>query len=139
MLLFFVCSSAFVLTLISFVHFYWLFGGRRGLNAVLPEKVEGGKSFSPRWIETLIVALGLLVVALILLIQYDLILFFQPNMFTKLFCIIFTFVFLMRAIGDFKHLGIFKKVKHTTFSKYDTRLYNPLCLYLALTFTFAWS
>ncbi|KRE83053.1 hypothetical protein ASG89_13045 [Paenibacillus sp. Soil766] len=40
----------------------------------------------------------------------------------------------LRAIGDFKYLGFFKKVKHTSFSYYDTRFYSPLCLFLAISF-----
>jgi Protein of unknown function (DUF3995) len=42
------------------------------------------------------------------------------------------FVFLARAIGDFKYAGFFKKVKGTPFAKNDSRFYSPLCLFLSV-------
>ncbi|WP_307347298.1 DUF3995 domain-containing protein [Metabacillus malikii] len=51
---------------------------------------------------------------------------------------IITFIFFLRAIGDFKYLGFTKKIKNTNFSKYDTALYTPLCLYLGLIFMISW-
>ncbi|MFA9457559.1 DUF3995 domain-containing protein [Halalkalibacter sp. AB-rgal2] len=135
---FLVYSSVAALTFISFIHFYWLFGGRRGLTAVLPEKKEGGALFTPRLIETFIVAFGLLLVGFMLLVQFGAIPFLQPNILSKVFCIIFTFVFFLRAIGDFKYLGFTKKMNDSVFAKYDTRYYSPLCLYLAITLLLVW-
>ncbi|MFA9559961.1 DUF3995 domain-containing protein [Evansella sp. AB-rgal1] len=138
MLPFFVYSSVAMLTLISFIHFYWIFGGRWGINAAVPEKVGGRYLFAPRIIETLIVALGLLFVGYMLLVQFNAIPFFQPNVWTKTICILFTIVFFLRAIGDFKYLGFFKRIKHTTFAKYDTKYYCPLCLYFGTSFLLVW-
>ncbi len=135
---FLVYSSAGVLTLISLIHFYWIFGGRWGKTASVPEKVGGGASFTPRIIETLIVALGLLLVGFMLLAQFNAIPFYHPNILTKMFCIVFTFVFFLRAIGDFKYLGFTKRIKDSTFAKYDTRYYSPLCFYLGISFLLVW-
>ncbi|MBU9711850.1 DUF3995 domain-containing protein [Evansella tamaricis] len=129
---FLVYSSVGILTLISFIHFYWLFGGKRGFIASVPEKVEGDLLFTPKIIETLIVALGLLFVGFMLLVQFDAIPFLKPTILTKTFCILFTCVFFLRAVGDFKYLGFFKRIKHSIFAKYDTKYYSPLCLYLGL-------
>ncbi|WP_369124978.1 DUF3995 domain-containing protein [Enterobacter asburiae] len=41
-------------------------------------------------------------------------------------------LFLLRAVGDFKIVGFFKKIRRTEFSKYDSLYYSPLCLYLSL-------
>lgn len=41
-------------------------------------------------------------------------------------------VFIVRFIGDFKWVGIFKKVKGTSFAKNDTLYYAPLCLFLSI-------
>lgn len=133
-----VYSSVVVLTLISFIHFYWLLGGKWGITASLPEKVKGGALFTPRIIETLIVAIGLLFVGFMLLVQFSAIPFLKPNIITESFCIIFTVIFFLRAVGDFKYLGFFKRIKHSTFAKYDTRYYSPLCLYLAFSFLLVW-
>ena len=40
-------------------------------------------------------------------------------------------LFLLRAIGDFKIVGLFKKLKSTKFATYDTWLFTPLCLFIS--------
>ncbi|MDZ5472242.1 DUF3995 domain-containing protein [Bacillus sp. 31A1R] len=131
-------SSFIILVLVGVLHFYWVLGGKWGIRAALPEKIEGETVFKPRWIETLIVAFGLIGVAFILLAQNNLLPFFTSNSFTKWSSIIFTFIFLLRAMGDFKYLGFTKKIKNTNFAKYDTQLYSPLCIYLGITFLSSW-
>jgi hypothetical protein len=39
---------------------------------------------------------------------------------------------LARAIGEFRYVGFFKRVRGTKFAKLDTMVYSPLCLLLAL-------
>jgi hypothetical protein len=39
---------------------------------------------------------------------------------------------LARAIGEFKYVGFFKRVRGSRFAKLDTLLYSPLCLLLAV-------
>jgi hypothetical protein len=41
-------------------------------------------------------------------------------------------VFLLRTIGNFKTFGVFKTVQGTTLAFWDTHLYTPLCLALAV-------
>ena len=41
-------------------------------------------------------------------------------------------IFLLRAVGDFRYVGFFKKVKNTAFARNDTRYYSPLCLLLGV-------
>ena len=36
-----------------------------------------------------------------------------------------------RAIGEFKYVGFFKKVRGSEFARMDTLLYSPLCLMMA--------
>ena len=40
-------------------------------------------------------------------------------------------LFLLRGVGDFKYLGLFKTVRKTPFAKMDTRFYTPLCFCIA--------
>ncbi len=40
-------------------------------------------------------------------------------------------IFLLRAIGDFRYVGVFKRHRESSFAKLDTLLYSPLCLLLA--------
>jgi Protein of unknown function (DUF3995) len=37
-------------------------------------------------------------------------------------------IFLLRAIGDFRYVGFFKKERGSKFAKMDTKFYSPLCL-----------
>lgn len=41
-------------------------------------------------------------------------------------------VFLIRAIGDFKLIGFFKRIRDSRFSRWDTFAYSPLCLGLSV-------
>ncbi|UJF33021.1 DUF3995 domain-containing protein [Paenibacillus hexagrammi] len=41
-------------------------------------------------------------------------------------------VFILRTIGDFRWVGLFKKQRGTLFAKWDTRLYSPLCLFIGV-------
>ena len=46
---------------------------------------------------------------------------------------------LARGIGDFKYLGLFKRVRGSKFATLDSVVYSPLCLLLALgVATLAW-
>lgn len=38
---------------------------------------------------------------------------------------------LARAVGDFRYIGFFKRVRDSRFATLDTRLYSPVCLLLA--------
>ena len=42
-----------------------------------------------------------------------------------------------RAIGEFKYVGFFKKVRGSEFARTDTLLYSPLCLMMAAVGAFA--
>jgi hypothetical protein len=41
-------------------------------------------------------------------------------------------LFLLRAIGDFRYVGFFKSVSGTAFARWDTILFSPLCLFIAV-------
>ena len=38
----------------------------------------------------------------------------------------------VRAVGDRKYVGFFKRVRDTEFARRDSRIYSPLCLLLGL-------
>ena len=115
--------------ILSLFHFYWAFGGKWGIDKVLPLKPSSGQaSIDPGLIVTLIVALGLLGFGVFyLLTGLDGSL---PDWMTIL-CWGVPSIFLLRAVGDFRYVGFFKKITGTVFSKMDTRLFSPLCLLIA--------
>ena len=41
-------------------------------------------------------------------------------------------VFFIRAVGEFRLVGLFKRVRSTTFARWDTLLFSPLCLVISL-------
>ena len=121
----FLNTSIFII--ISIFHFYWAFGGKFGSKAVIPE-ISGKTVFQPPVLATIIVALAMLVGAW---------LSWKPNLNNH--AIIFIYgnlaigiVMLIRAVGDFKYVGFFKKIKGTTFAQNDTRFYSPLCLLISI-------
>ncbi|MGG2066163.1 DUF3995 domain-containing protein [Bacillus sp. S14(2024)] len=131
-----VCAG--ILVFISLIHMYWGCGGAWGSKVVLPMKKDSGEyAFVPRKIGTFVVALAILCFAMILLAQSRYLSFWNASHYTKWGCMILAGIFFLRAVGDMKYVGIFKKVKGTKFSVYDTWLYSPLCLYIALSFVVA--
>lgn len=54
-----------------------------------------------------------------------------PPRTASLLCLGAAFIFLVRAVGDFRYCGFFRRVQGTTFAHWDARLYSPLCLLLA--------
>ena len=112
-----------IFIILGLIHFYWAFGGTRALNKALPTTVNGGKLFNPGRFSTLILGFILLFFAYIVLKIED-------GIF------ILAVLFALRAVGDFHHIGFFKKVKSTPFAIYDTKYFSPLCLYLAISLSF---
>jgi len=45
--------------------------------------------------------------------------------------------FALRAIGDFRYVGFFKRVRESRFARLDTFAYSPLCTLLALLIGFS--
>jgi hypothetical protein len=121
-----------IFTTIGFIHFYWLFGGKWGINNALPTEENGGKAIEPSRIATAIVGIGLISFGLFYLVKSGLINFQVPNWATTYGSWIIPFIFILRAIGDFKYVGLFKKIKHTDFAKADTKLFVPLCLSIGI-------
>lgn len=117
-----------IFVVLSSLHFYWALGGTWGLNNSVPTDIDGKKMLMTSVFACNVVGIGLLGFGLI----YSLPLFNIPlPSFTNIFQWIIPSIFLLRAIGDFKFVGLFKKVKSTKFGQLDTQYYSPLCLIIA--------
>jgi hypothetical protein len=119
-----------VLAAIAAVHLYWAAGGKRWFDPVIPQE-GGARAFTPpRWI-TVMVALGLLGAASAVLAARGL----GPAA-TLPFPVrrgavgLLAVVFALRSVGDFRRVGLFRKVKGTPFAYWDARLLTPLCIAL---------
>lgn len=112
----------------SSIHFYWAFGGKWGIDAVLPTKDDKPTNvLNPTILSTLIVAFGLLGFGLFILVKSGIIDFDTPQWLYKYGLWIIASIFTVRAIGDFNYVGFFKKIKQTKFGRNDTKYFSPLC------------
>lgn len=125
----FTLASTFLL--LSLLHLYWLWGGRLGSLAAIPEK-DGRPLFTPSKTSTLLVALALFCCAvLVAALAGWIALPLSAGLLNK-FGFTLSALFFLRAVGDFRWVGFFKRVRGTPFATLDTVLYSPLCLGLAL-------
>ena len=126
-------ANSLIFALLSGLHLYWMLGGKWGLDQVLPTKLGGGeRMLNPGPVACIVVALGLLGFALYnvgLGLGFSLGLPFGAE---KWGIWVLAGIFLLRAVGDFRYVGFFKKIKNTAFGRMDTRWYAPLCLYLGI-------
>lgn len=121
-----------VFLFLSSIHFYWCFGGRWASAAVFPTKDDTVKPNMPGFVPTFIVALGLLGLAFFILIKGNIITFEIPVWLDKYGLWALGIIFITRAVGEFKYVGFFKKIKHTKFGNNDTKYYSPLCLLIGI-------
>jgi hypothetical protein len=121
-----------VFLFLASIHIYWALGGRWGGEAVIPTKENAEKLFAPGPLPTLIVAAGLLLLGLLVLIISGVIEFQLPGFIDRNALWFIVAVFMIRAAGDFKYVGFFKKITKTKFARNDSRIYSPLCLVIAI-------
>lgn len=124
-----------IFTLISMVHLYWAAGGKMGSTAAIPqlpgEFASGPRpAFKPSVLGTLLVALGLVSIAVLVCLRAGL--YFEPvsNHALQWGISVVALVMFARAIGDSELVGFFKKVSGSRFARLDTLFYSPLCLAL---------
>lgn len=125
-------TNTLILLAISGIHFFWAFGGRWGADAALPTSKDGKRMLSPDIFATLIVAFGILAMALLHLEKVQTLNLPIPAWINAYGLKIIAGIFLLRAIGDFRYVGFSKKVKNTKFANLDTKYYSPLCLILSI-------
>jgi len=123
------------LGLVVVFHLYWAAGGRKGADAVIPRRPaeQGGEPlFHPSPIGTLSVALFLLaVIGLGIVVQRgaDITI---PWRWLRLLLAACGGVFVLRAIGEFRYVGFFKRVTGSRFAYWDTRLFSPFILLIGI-------
>ncbi|MEL6719982.1 MAG: DUF3995 domain-containing protein [Bacteroidota bacterium] len=127
---FFALSLCFIFLILSIIHIYWALGGQWGIDKALPMNEGGEKTMNPSFLATIIVAIGLAVFSMFYLLETGWSGILLPNWLLSLASWSIPSIFLLRALGDFKYAGFFKKITHTDFAKWDTRLYTPLCLFI---------
>lgn len=130
-----VIITIIVLIIMGLFHFYWVIGGKIGLDKALPTK-DGKLLLNPGKILTTIVGIGLLgfgYIAYVLQFK-DLTTMQYANYYVNISWML-SAIFIIRAIGEFNAIGFFKKIKETQFAIYDTKYFSPLCLVLGVIFS----
>ncbi|QIP11746.1 DUF3995 domain-containing protein [Spirosoma aureum] len=126
--------NALVLFLICGIHIYWGLGGRWGLRSAVPER-NGTKTLQPGPFSTLAVAIIFGCMALFYLYKIGRLPVADsliPDWLNRYGLWLLTGIFLLRAVGDFRYVGFFKRVRNSRFAYLDTRIYSPLCLLLSI-------
>jgi hypothetical protein len=122
----FAIPLAGILASLSLLHAFWALGGQWGTAYAVPV-VRGRRSFNPTPLATWVVC-GLLGGATILVIaasQRRL-----PLLDVGLWGL--AAVFALRAIGNRRTFGFFKTISGSPFARWDTWLYSPLCVVIAV-------
>lgn len=127
-----IAINTIIFLLLSILHFYWAFGGKLWFEDVLPTNSGGLKKINPGMAAGLIIAFGLLFMALITIGNLGSFDKFIQGKYFRYGTFVIAIIFFLRTIGDFKFFGFFKKVTRTRFAINDTKIFSPLCLFIAL-------
>jgi len=125
------CIAA--LTLAAAFHFYWGLGGRIGSGVSLPHH-EDGTAVVVKNSAAGAIIVGLALVAAVLLVLALVDAFPVPvlSSWLRIGVGLWAIIFIARALSWSRYVGMFKRVRHTRFARYDTWLYSPLCLLLGM-------
>ena len=128
-------SLALVFAFLGALHVFWALGGGLGFASVIPE-VNGQRSFTPMPVATFVVALALFAAATLVLGRAGVFGSLVSAEHFKWPVFILGFAFLMRAVGVGGLVGFTKRVRDTSFARWDARLFSPLCL--AISYAALW-
>jgi len=123
--------TAGLLAVLGVIHLYWAARGIKGRSVALPEK-DGRPVMQPSRASTVAVAAGLFGGALTLLARLGLARLPVPPSWPRWGAWSLAALFGLRAIGEFRYVGLFKRVKGTPFARWDSRLFTPLCIVIAV-------
>lgn len=115
------------------LHVYWAMGGRWGSAAVIPTKPGTlTPATMPGVVPTVIVAVGLFLMAISAWHAGPYPLWDLPVVWRIRIMAAIGLVFFLRVVGEFRYVGVFKRVKDTPFAKNDNAIYIPLCFGITL-------
>lgn len=124
-------TLAIAFCVLSLLHVGWALGWRGGHVQVLPER-DGAPLFRPGPLSTLAVAAVLFLAALIVTQRAGLGRELLPAALVRPGCWAVSIALVFRAVGEFRYVGFFKRVRDTAFARMDTRYYSPLALLLGV-------
>jgi hypothetical protein len=120
-----------VLITLAALHVVWAIRGVGTTNAI-PSRPDGTPVFRPGRIATLGVAIALTVAALLVAGRARLADTGLSPVILHVGVWGVAAAFALRTIGEFRYVGLFKRVRGTSFAQWDTRLFTPLCAAIAI-------
>jgi hypothetical protein len=127
-----------LLALILLLHVYWALGGRLLLPQVLPSRPDSREpTFEPGRLGAGVVALALTHALYTLGTLTNL--WNAPLSFevTRYAAYVWTAILGARVVGDFRFVGLFKRVRKTAFGRADDWLFTPICVLIGVGFWLA--
>jgi uncharacterized protein DUF3995 len=127
-------AAIVILLLAAAIHVYWAAGGKAGRAAAVPT-ADGRAVIKPSPLGTGLVAAGLCVIAGLLAFRIGWLKLpgvADNNVLVQIAAWLIAAVFALRAIGDFRYVGFFKRIRDSKFARLDTLAYSPLCAALAV-------
>lgn len=122
---------ASIFTFLGGLHLYWAAGGQVWIKGAAPE-IEGKGDFSPGVLATLFVAGALFALGIL---SFTMGFHLSEMAWLGWSGWSAAGLFFIRAVGDFKYVGFFKKLKSGLFAKRDRQIYAPLCLGISFLFS----
>ena len=124
--------AGLVVALISALHVFWALGGEWGGAGAVPSRPGEAPLFSPSPATTLVAAASFALAAWIIFVAGELSRPVGPRWIyvVGIWCVGLAFV--ARAVGDFRYVGLFKRVHGTPFAAMDDRVFSPLALVIGL-------
>lgn len=113
------------------LHFYWAGGGRLAAHGAVPI-VDDRALFTPGPLASAAVGLALIAAAIISALRGGVLTLDVPAWFVQLGTWVLVVVFAVRAVGDFRYVGFFKRVRGTIFARRDSLFYSPLCALISV-------
>jgi len=111
-------------------HFFMALRPASGASGAVPS-VDGKPLFTPSPAATVAVGIALLLLAALVAATAGFIRTGMARNPLVWLCYALAAGLLARAVGDFKYLGLFKRVKGSKFATLDSFVFSPLCLLLA--------
>jgi hypothetical protein len=124
--------GAVVFLALAGIHIFWAFLGQGTPTGGVPFRADGSPVFVPSRAATLAVAVLLLAAALVLLERGGWGPGVLPRAWRGAAAGALSTILLLRGIGDFRYVGLFKRVRNTAFARLDSRYYTPLVLSLSV-------
>lgn len=116
--------------MIALWHLYMAWSPRTGANGSVPS-VDGRPLFVPSAGATILVAVMLVLFAGLVAATAGLLQLAVPRPTLRWLSYLLAAGLFARAVGDFRFVGFFKRVRGTRFATLDYFLYSPICLLLA--------